>query len=427
MNHRGGSPETGIIKPPPDMVPGVDRVLAAPEDFPRLFNASRVGLVSSRRCRTALFWPPASNQRRQIDSDRGVPVPDALLAGGVSLTRLFGPEHGFSGGEADGSPVLDGTDAPTGLPVESLYGPRLEPDPASVTGLDLVIFDLQDVGARFYTFLWTLSLILESCSDVGVPVLVLDRPNPIGGDPVSVEGPVQDTPARSGFLGRWPIPVRHSLTVGELALLLKGEMGLDTDLQVVPARPWQRDHHWPDTGLPFHPPSPGIPSYESALFYPGTALLEATNVLEGRGTPLAFRWLGAPWIDPQVLAREICGLSLPGVGARARSLQLPGGGTCPGVALHAEDPKAVRPVATGLHLLVLLRTLWPSKFRWVAYPTHANVSGSDHLLLLLGRPEIASALENTPVRELVELIQVWTEPGDWWVRAQPHLLYESGT
>ena len=198
-------------------------------------------------------------------------------------------------------------------------------------------------------------------------------------------------------------------------------------MDVVPADGWPRLHHWPDTGLPFHPPSPGIPSYESALFYPGLALLEATNVLEGRGSPLAFRWLGAPWMDGRVLAEEIRRLALPGVDASSRVLSLQDGAEISGVVLHAEEPKAVRPVAVGLHLLVLLRTLWPLEFRWEAYRTCANPSGSGHLLRLLGRPEIVSALEADPPMDPANLIAGWTEPGDWWARAGPHLQYDVGS
>jgi uncharacterized protein YbbC (DUF1343 family) len=309
----------------------------------------------------------------------------------------------------------------------SLYGPRLAPNRTAVADLDLVVFDLQDVGTRFYTFLWTLSLVMEACAEAGVPLLVLDRPNPIGGNPRAVDGPVQDAPGRSGFLGRWPIPIRHSLSLGELALLLAREMGLEGGLEVVPAEGWRRIHHWPDTGLPFHPPSPGIPSYESALFYPGLALLEATNVLEGRGSPLSFRWLGAAWIEGRILEREIRSLALPGVDASSRMLSQQDGTEIPGVILHAEEPTAVRPVATGLHLLALLRTLWPRDFRWADYPTSANPSGSGHLLRLLGRPEIVTALEADPPADLGDRIAGWTDPGDWWSRASPHLLYDVGS
>jgi uncharacterized protein YbbC (DUF1343 family) len=406
---RGLDPEAEEPGKAPVVALGIDRVLADPDVSPLLYSAERVGLTSSRQCRTG----------------KGMVVPDALLNSGVRLVRLFGPEHGVSGRVADGSPVSDTVDPRTGLPAVSLYGPRLGPDLSTLAGLDLMVFDLQDVGARFYTFLWTLSTIMQACAEAKVPVVVLDRPNPIGGAPEAVEGPVQEDPERSGFLGRWPIPVRHSLTIGELALLLREEMGLETDLQVVPVQGWKRVQHWPDIGLPFHPPSPGIPSYESALFYPGLAFLEATNMLEGRGGPYAFRWIGAQWIESRTLAAEVHELSLPGVGASAMYLPLPGGEKCPGVALHAENPKAVRPVATGLRLLALLRTLWPAEFRWEPYPTQTNPTGSGHLLRLLGRREIVSLLETGPLMEAAKLIEAWTDPGDWWIRTEPHRLYDA--
>ncbi len=397
---------------------GVDRVLRDPGAFPALFRpGGRVGLVTSDGA------PPGSGTTRGRSSPPSTRL--ALQTAGVPLARLFAPEHGLSAAAADGEGIGDGLDAQTGLTVVSLYGARFSPDPTALADLDLVLFDLQDVGARFYTFLWTLSHLMERCSEVGIPLWVLDRPNPLGGEEESVEGPLPDPLAPDSLLCRWPIPVRHSLTLGEMARLLRAERGLDLDLEVVAMEGWRREHHWPGTGLPFHPPSPGIPAYESALLYPGLALLEATNVGEGRGTPLAFRWLGAAWMDPGRLADALLEEAPPGILARPLCLRLPGTrDPVPGVALEVTEPRLVRPVALGLRLLALLGTLFPSDFAWGPYPTTANPAGEGHLARLLGRAPLVEALEGDPGSVDGPLIRSWTEAPGWWRRAGPHLLYE---
>jgi uncharacterized protein YbbC (DUF1343 family) len=346
----------------------------------------------------------------------------ALLDAGVPLTHLFTPEHGLSALESDGRAVADGRDPVTGLRVTSLYGPRLAPPAEALAGLDLVLFDLQDVGARFYTFLWTLSHLLESCAGAQVPLRVLDRPNPLGGLPEWVEGPLPDPDAAPSFLRRWPVPVRHSLTLGEMARLLRAEMDLSVDLEVVPMEGWRRETLWPTTGLRFHPPSPGIPSFESALLYPGLALLEATNVREGRGSPLSFRWMGAPWLEAGAGAAAVNEAGLPGIRACPREVALEGG-TQRGVEIEVTDPGAVRPVALGLRLLALLCTLWPGRMAWAAYPTVANPGGGGHLLQLTGSAQTVKALEAAPESMTKDRVRELTRAPGWWSRAEPHLLY----
>jgi uncharacterized protein YbbC (DUF1343 family) len=302
-----------------------------------------------------------------------------------------------------------------------------------------MLVDLPDAGARFYTYHWTLAHVLEACSENGVPMLVLDRPNPLGGREEWVEGPLPDHDAPATFLCRWPIPVRHSMTLGEVALLLREEMELTLELQVVPMEGWRRDMLWRDTGLPFSPPSPGIPTPESALLYPGLALLESTNVLEGRGTDLSFQWLGAPWMEEgggtRALADELNRWGISGVTAKAHVLNVrekgeagPGGAglgsACPGVLLEVTDPREVRPVALGLRLLAILPTLWPNRFSWGPYPTAVNPSGRGHLLRLLGRTAMVEGLKMLPGSLDESTILEWTAAPGWWDRVAPHLLYE---
>ncbi len=396
---------------------GVDRLAA---EVPRFLPASvrRVGYVTSDGA--PMGGADVPRPRARV----------ALLEAGVPLVRLFSPEHGLEAVGSDGQPQPDGMDLVTGLPVWSLYGPRLSPPPDALAGLDALLFDLQDVGARFYTFLWTLSYVMEACAKAGIPLWVLDRPNPGGGDPSRVEGPLPDPGAPPSFLCRWPIPVRHGLTLGELALLLRREMGLDLDLHVVAMSGWRRDMFWPETGISFHPPSPGIPCWEAALLYPGLALFEATNVSVGRGTPWAFQWVGAPWLDPVAVARDLEESPLSGVEASPSELLVPNpiagasaGTPCPGVRFRVSDPKAVRPVAMGLRLLALVASRFPGRFGWRAYPTAANPTGQDHLFLLLLSRSLVQRLEGSPrpwtAAELRDAVQA---PG-WWERAAPILLY----
>ena len=354
-----------------------------------------------------------------------IPTRVALLEAGLPLGLLFSPEHGLSAAAPDGTPVAHSLDQATGLPVTSLYGSELGPAPESLRNLSMVLVDLQDVGARFYTYLWTLTYLMEACAEAAVPIRVLDRPNPVGGRPEWVEGPLPDPDAPSTLLCRWPIPIRHSLTLGEMALLLRAEMRLDVDLKVVAMEGWKREMFWPDTGLPFYPPSPGIRSFESALLYPGLAFLESTNLLEGRGTEYAFRWLGARWLVGEQLAFTLNQFDPGGIRAHPHPLALPGEATpCPGVLFEVTSPEEVRPVALGLRLLAVLRTLWPERFSWAPYPTAVNPSGRGHLLRLLAREEVAATLEEAPQRVDGRVLETWTQAPGWWTRAAPHLLYD---
>lgn len=416
---RGPNGIDGAPLPGTGVVLGLDRILLSPRSFPEItsgaprpgsFRARRVGLVTndgSPSAITALGHPSSRI---------------ALLEAGVPLTRLFTPEHGLSALARDGSSVGDGWDRITGLPVTSLYGPRLTPPGELLEALDLVLFDLQDVGARFYTFLWTLSHLLESCAEARVPLWVLDRPNPVGGRPEWVEGPLPDPHATPSFLGRWPVPIRHSLTLGEMARLLRAEMNLSVDLEVVRMEGWRREYLWPATGTAFHPPSPGIPSFESALLYPGLAFLEATNVSEGRGSELSFRWMGAPWMEAEVGAQAVNQEEFPGVRARSRELRRQGV-ICPGVEIQITDPGALRPVSLGLRLVALLGTLWPERFGWSSYPTAANPEGGGHLLRLTGSAAAVKLLEEAPEAMTKDRLTELTEAPGWWARAEPHLLY----
>ncbi len=283
----------------------------------------------------------------------------------VQLVALFGPEHGVRGDVQAGAHVGSSRDAATGLPVHSLYGEHREPTPDMLRGIDLLLFDIQDVGARFYTYPYTLANVLRAARRDGIPVWVLDRPNPVGG--LKVEGPVLE-PAQSSFVGMFPIPVRHGMTIGELARLFNGEFGIGADLAVVPMRGWQRGDAEPGGAMPWVPPSPNMPTRDTALVYLGTALLEGTNVSEGRGTTRPFEIVGAPFVDARRLADALNALDLPGVRFRPTSFtpsfSKHEGKACGGVQIHVVDREAFLPFRTGLAVVKALHDLYPDQFRF---------------------------------------------------------------
>lgn len=327
--------------------------LFAQDAAPRL-RGRRVGLLAH----------PASVDRRYRHA---VPVVQDAL--GHDLRALFGPQHGLRGETQDNMIEWEGyRDPATGLPVHSLYGEHRKPTAAMLEDVDVLVVDLQDVGARYYTFVWTLLLAMEACAEQGKAVLVLDRPNPIGG---AIEGNLLD-PAYRSFVGLAPIPMRHGLTLGELARWLRGWAALDVDLDVVAARGWQRDQWHDATGLPWVMPSPNMPTLDTALVYPGACLLEGTDLSEGRGTTRPFEVVGAPGLDAERLAGLLAAMSLPGVVARPLhflpTFQKHAGELCGGVQVHVTDRRAFRPVLTYVSLLAAVRRLDPDRGLWRSPP-----------------------------------------------------------
>jgi uncharacterized protein YbbC (DUF1343 family) len=233
-----------------------------------------------------------------------------------------------------------------------------------LAGLDALVFDIQDVGARFYTFASTLSHVMGAARDAGLPVIVLDRPNPLGG--TEVEGPLLE-PAHASFVGLHPIPIRHAATLGEIGRLW-ASFGAGTAPLLVRCAGWKREWRWSQTGLSWAPPSPAMPGAETALVYPGLCLLEGSNVSEGRGTACPFRWFGAPWIDAEALATALNGEQLPGVRFRAvrfvPTASKHAGKVCAGCQAHVTDAATFRPVVTGIAVLAALRRLYPEAFAW---------------------------------------------------------------
>lgn len=280
------------------------------------------------------------------------------------LVHLYGPEHGVRGDAQAGDHVGRETDPETGLPVDSLYGDTRKPTPDMLEGINVLVFDIQDAGARFYTYISTMVLAMEGAIEAGIPYVVLDRPNPITG--THVEGPVLD-PQYASFVGIHPIPTRHGLTVGELARLVASDRGWP-EPHVIAMEGWRREMWFDDTGLPFVQASPNLPTLDSLTVYPGTCIFEATTLSEGRGTTRPFEYIGAPWINAAELVKELRSRDLPGAGFRPASF-VPAfskhqGASCQGVQVHVFDREALRPVELGVHLLHAIKHLEKPEFAW---------------------------------------------------------------
>jgi uncharacterized protein YbbC (DUF1343 family) len=298
--------------------------------------------------------------RLQHTSDRLASEP------GVELAALFGPQHGFNADVQDNMiETGHARDAHRRVPVYSLYSETREPTAVMLAGLDALVIDLQDVGARIYTFIYTMANCLRAAARHRVPAIVCDRPNPIGG--VAVEGPVLENGYES-FVGQFPIPMRHAMTIGELARLFNVEYGIGATLTVVPMAGWRREMYWDDTGLPWVMPSPNMPTIDTALVYPGMVLFEGTNLSEGRGTTRPFEISGAPWIDGRRLAGRMNALDLPGAWFRPvgfePTFQKHATQPCGGCQVHVLDRRAFAPVLTGVALLAEYRALDVSRFAW---------------------------------------------------------------
>jgi uncharacterized protein YbbC (DUF1343 family) len=287
---------------------------------------------------------------------------------GAKLSVLFGPEHGVRGDAQDMISVDGARDARSGLPVFSLYGPTqasLTPTPEMLADIDVLVYDVQDVGSRYYTFVWSMVLAMRACAKAGKAFCVLDRPNPLGG--VHVEGGAI-TAGFESFVGLVSCPNRHGLTAGEIARWRHAEEKLDLELAVISMRGYQRDMRFEHTGLPWVMPSPNMPTVDTALVYPGMCLVEGTELSEGRGTTRPFELAGAPWLDGYRLAGDLVAMDLPGATFRPvvfrPTFQKHGGMPCGGIQIHVTNPETYRPYRTGVAFVKACRDQAPDKFAW---------------------------------------------------------------
>jgi uncharacterized protein YbbC (DUF1343 family) len=351
-------------------------------------------------------------------------------AKGVKLSALFGPEHGVRGDAQYLEAIGGSLDTRTGLPEHSLYGKdfaSLTPRDEHLRDLDALVFDVQDVGTRYYTYLATMGLAMRAAAKNKLRFVVLDRPNPIGG--VAVEGGVVH-PGFESFVGLWPVAARHGLTAGEYAQLLnapktKNGFGIGCDLQVIEMEGWRRNMLHGDTGLPWVMPSPNMPTPETALVYPGMCLLEGTNLSEARGTTRPFELWGAPWLDGGRLADALATENLPGVQFRPSSFtpswDKHAGARCHGVQLHVADPRTFQPVRTGVACIVHARAQDPSRFRWRT-EKYEFVDKIPAIDLLTGSGGFRTGVEAG--RSVRELCAAWdAERADFERRRSSFLLY----
>jgi len=362
---------------------GLDNI----NEWNELFKGKRVGIIANHTSYN-------SQGKHIVDVFSGME--------GVRVVALFSPEHGLRGTEEAGVSVDSRTDPASGLPVHSLYGQTKKPTPVMLANVDILVFDIQDVGARFYTYLYTMSLAMEAAAEAGKRFVVLDRPDPING--VQLEGKVLN-PRAASFVGLYPIPVRYAMTVGELAKMINGEgwlaNGVKADLTVVPMTGWRRGMWYDQTGLSFIKPSPNMPDLETATVYPGLCLLEGTNISEGRGTAMPFRQFGAPWLDAEKLCDHLTDLHVPGVTFTTTTFTPTSskhkGQLCQAVRLAVTDRDKLEPFWAGVQIINAIYRLHKDRFEWLP----------DHFDHLCGTDTIRKAIiAQSPLEELRKRWQI---------------------
>lgn len=358
-----------------------------------LLDAARVGLIVN---------PASINSRFQHAADLFHQHPR------INLTALFGPQHGIRGETQDNMIEWQTfRDPRTGLPAYSLYGETRKPAAEMLAGVDVVVFDIQDAGTRVYTFNYTMALAMEAARELGKRFIVLDRPNPING--IQMEGNVLESEFRS-FVGMFPIPMRHGMTIGELALMFNREFGIGCELDVVRMEGWRRAMWYQETGLPWVMPSPNLPTVDTAVVYPGSVMIEGTNVSEGRGTTRPFEIIGAPFVDPWQLADELQKANIPGVLFRPLHFEPAfhkfANELCGGVQIHVVDRSTFKPVITGIAIVSTIRRLYPDHFEW-KQPPYEYVSDKLPFDVINGSSRLREQIEEgNPVAEIEES---WSE------------------
>jgi uncharacterized protein YbbC (DUF1343 family) len=333
----------------------------------------------------------------------------------IELTALYGPEHGVRGDAQAGASVQFYMDEKTGLPVYSLYGNTKKPTPEMLENVEVLVFDIQDVGTRYYTYIYTMAYAMEAAKENNIPFIVLDRPNPQGG--LSVDGPVLE-PEFSSFVGMYPIPLKHGMTVGELATLFNEEFEIGADLKVIEMKGWKRSMDYDETGLPFVLPSPNMPTVSTTFVYPATGLIEGTNVSEGRGTTKPFELIGAPYINSTELAEKLNALRLPGVKFRAASFtptfSKHAGKLSHGVEIYVTDRDEFEAVPTGLHIIKTIHDLYPDDFEFLP---------ANNFSLLIGNGWVRTMIEEGS--SVTEIMNEYQDELDAFIKVrQQYLLYK---
>jgi uncharacterized protein YbbC (DUF1343 family) len=317
------------------------------------------------------------------------------------LKAVFAPEHGFYGALQDQVRAKTFYDRKRRVRIYSLYSKYLVPDQAVLKTIDALVIDLQDIGARYYTFVWSAVMLIEQMGDLGKKVFILDRPNPLNGE--KVQGPVLE-PDFVSFVGLYPVPVRHGFTIGELCSFVNSELKLDADITVIKMKGWTRDLLFNDTGLCWTMPTPNMPDFSTALVYPGMCLLEGTNISEGRGTTKPFEVFGAPWIDPFTLVKKLNQKKIPGIRFRPvfymPTFNKYKGRLCGGAQVYVTNDRRYDPFSMGLEIIQVIRTLYPDKFKW-RKPPYEHEKDKMPFEILAGNSWIKEYMEkNQPVSSI---------------------------
>jgi uncharacterized protein YbbC (DUF1343 family) len=387
---------------------GLDRCVADP---PSALRGARLGLLMNQASVDGSF-------RYACD----------LLAAKFpgQLAAIFSPQHGLWC-EEQANMIESGHSRyePLDLPIYSLYSETRQPTAEMLAGLDCFVIDLQDVGTRVYTFAWTVHNCLKACAAAKIPVVILDRPNPIGGN--IAEGPLL-APGFESFVGQASIPLRHGLTLGELALLLNTEQQIGASLEVVSMSGWSRGMHFDETGRAWVPPSPNMQRTTTATLYPGQVLLEGTNLSEGRGTTIPFELIGAPFIDPHELAHSLTTADLPGLTLRplrfVPTFDKFQGERCGGIAIHITDAQAVRSVTATVQILAAIHHLYPAQFAWLP-PPYEYEREKMPIDILFGSSRLREVFESESNRSAATIKElVYLDEAAWWRRVSPYMLYQ---
>lgn len=372
-----------------------------------------------KKLRIGMLTNDAAKTKTGINSRK------ALMDAGFNLTKLFSPEHGINAIGTDGAFMHNGLDELTGLPIISLYGEKYMPSESDVNDVDIMLFDIPDAGTRFYTYLWSMTYWMEAAAKYNKQIVILDRPNPLGGNISMSEGPMLED-GLSSFIGRFNIPIKHQSTYGELAQYFNNTQSWNAQLIVIKCEGWKRDQLFYDWNIRWSNPSPALQNIEATVLYPGLCFFEATNISVGRGTQYSFEWIGADWLNLPAI-NMVC-QNILGDDFKIETLSLPiiiNGETkiTKGIRIKVIEPSAYDAVLNGLLLLKLVKDIHPKDFKWMPYPTNANPTGNNHLSLLLGVRN-AEELFELPLQNWLQQISILLRVEDWRNHIEPFLIYD---
>ena len=353
----------------------------------------------------------------------------ALLAAGFKIIKLFSPEHGIKASATDGAYIKDGMDELTGLPIISLYGEKFMPTANDLEEIDILLFDIPDAGTRFYTYLWSMTYWIEAAAKFNKKAIILDRPNPLGGNLFNCEGPML-VESIASFIGRFNIPIKHQCSLGELASYFNVTQNWNADLKIIKysnnmGSNWNREKLFYDWNIKWINPSPALQNMEAAILYPGLCFFEATNVSVGRGTAYSFEWIGAKWFNIDAI-KMVC-QNILNEDIKIEIITLPILNNVQiietkGIRIKVIDPYHFNAVLNGLLLLKLIKDIHPKDFKWMPYPTNANPTGDNHLSLLLGIPN-AETIFDLPLYQWLQQISKHLKVAEWKKEILPFLIY----